>query len=54
MRGALEALTRDNLQRRMSELLDGASTAQLTVNDKKLAGPMRVRLSLEAGEDMDA
>ena len=52
MRGVLEEATRDNLPRKMSELLgeehgggeklDGL----IIVNDKKLKGPLRVRLSL--------
>jgi hypothetical protein len=67
VRGALEELTRGNLDRRMRELLlhdegggggggggaGGAASgkhervsATLTVNDKQLAAPLRVRLTL--------
>lgn len=62
VRGALEELTRGNLDKGMRELLlgsagaggggggatdDGARvSATLTVNDKQLAAPMRVRLTL--------
>jgi hypothetical protein len=46
MRGVFEEETKPNLQRNMLELLDGNTNAQLTVNDKKLSAPLRVRLRL--------
>lgn len=52
-RGVFEADTRPNLARRLTELLGGPEAAEgavLTVNDKKLRGPLRVRLRL--GSDM--
>ncbi len=46
--GIFEAETRPNLGRRMAELVPveeaGAGGALLTLNDKKLQGPMRLRL----------
>ncbi len=52
-RGVFEADTRPNLARRLTELLGGgpeaAEGAVLTVNDKKLRGPLRVRLRLGSG-----
>lgn len=45
VRGALEAHTAPNLGRRLAELLEGAGERPvLTVNDKKLPAPLRVRL----------
>lgn len=55
VRGALEELTRGNLDKGMVELLrrgggggsgGGRVSATLTVNDKQLAAPLRVRLTL--------
>lgn len=62
VRGALEELTRGNLDKGMRELLargagaegaegaghdgGGPVSATLTVNDKQLAAPLRVRLTL--------
>lgn len=45
-RGVFEADTRPNLEKPVAELLDGETTALLTVNDKKLSAPLRVRLRL--------
>ena len=45
-RGVFEAETRPNLEKPIAELLDGETTALLTVNDKKLSAPLRVRLRL--------
>lgn len=46
-RGVFEADTRPNLAKPIAELLGEAeSTVLLTVNDKKLSGPLRVRLRL--------
>ncbi len=45
MRGVLEAETRPNLSRPLSELLPAEDASPvLTVNDKKLSAPLRVRL----------
>jgi ubiquitin-activating enzyme E1 C len=45
MRGVLEAETRPNLARPLSELLSQEDASPvLTVNDKKLSAPLRVRL----------
>jgi NEDD8-activating enzyme E1 len=54
MRGVLEGDTRSNLGRPAAELLGGAGSAgsppaTLTVNDKKLHAPLRVRLRLGGG-----
>lgn len=46
-RGVFEADTRPNLQKPVAELLDGETTALLTVNDKKLSAPLRLRLRLK-------
>jgi ubiquitin-activating enzyme E1 C len=46
-RGVFEAQTKANLQRPIAQLLEGATTALLTVNDKKLSAPLRVRLRLQ-------
>lgn len=46
-RGIFEADTRPNLEKPVSELLEGETTALLTVNDKKLSAPLRVRLRLK-------
>lgn len=51
MRGAFEEETRPNLGRCAADLLAGegaaGAPAVLTVNDKKLPAPLRVRLKLE-------
>jgi len=50
MHGACsEAETRPNLGKAVAELLDGAADGPvlLTVNDKKLNAPLRVRLRLK-------
>jgi ubiquitin-activating enzyme E1 C len=57
MRGVLEEDTRPNLSKRAAELLaaagadvsEGGQAVQLTVNDKKLSAPLRVRLRLSGG-----
>lgn len=62
MRGALDAVTRPNLERPMAELLelDPAAVAAdpplllLTVNDKKLSAPLRVRLKLGGEAPMES
>lgn len=46
MRGALEEDTKHNLTQVMSALMGGDTEGTLVVNDKKLHGPMRVRLTL--------
>lgn len=47
MRGVLEADTRHNLGRPISELVsEDDAHPVLTVNDKKLSAPLRVRLRL--------
>jgi hypothetical protein len=52
MRGVLEEATRDNLTRKMSVLIGedqgGGEKLEglIIVNDKKLKGPLRVRLTL--------
>jgi ubiquitin-activating enzyme E1 C len=54
MRGVLEEGTRANLGRPVAELLRGEgleAAALLTVNDKKLSAPLRVRLRLGGGGD---
>jgi ubiquitin-activating enzyme E1 C len=55
VRGALEAATAPNLDRPLAELLgaEGAALAAgkgvvLTVNDRKLVGPLRVRVRFAA------
>ena len=50
MRGVFEEETRPNLAKPVAELM-GASSGLLVVNDKKLHGPLRVRLT--CGEAMD-
>jgi ubiquitin-activating enzyme E1 C len=45
-RGVFEADTKPNLQKPIAQLLGGETTALLTVNDKKLSAPLRVRLRL--------
>mmetsp|Transcript_25356 Transcript_25356/g.83349 ORF Transcript_25356/g.83349 Transcript_25356/m.83349 type:complete len:436 (-) Transcript_25356:758-2065(-) len=52
MQGVLEAETRPNLARPMLELL-GSPTATLVVNDKLLAGPLRVRLTINVPKPME-
>lgn len=47
VRGVFEADTKPNLKKPVSELLEGESTVLLTVNDKKLNAPLRVRLRLQ-------
>ena len=54
MRGVFEEETRPNLARRMVDLMAGATSGLLTVNDKKLQAPMRVRLMLEGGGVMES
>ncbi len=52
MRGVMEEDTRQNLTRPVRELLGGegvGAAVQLTVNDKKLSAPLRVRLRLVVG-----
>mmetsp|Transcript_11925 Transcript_11925/g.16163 ORF Transcript_11925/g.16163 Transcript_11925/m.16163 type:complete len:436 (+) Transcript_11925:225-1532(+) len=44
MRGVFEEETRPNLEKPMKELMNGASSGVCIVNDKKLQGPMRIRL----------
>lgn len=56
LRGALEEETRPNLEKTVKGLIeevDGSSGdgAVLTVNDKKLVGPMRLRLKFNWGGD---
>eukprot|EP00775_Hariotina_reticulata_P010952 gene10952-11106_t len=48
-RGVFEAETRPNLEKPVAELLDGGADGPvlLTVNDKKLSAPLRVRLKLK-------
>ena len=46
MRGVFEEETKPNLQLSMLELVDGNTSPQLTINDKKLSAPLRVRLRL--------
>eukprot|EP00877_Chromochloris_zofingiensis_P012669 jgi/Chrzof1/7656/Cz02g31240.t1 len=46
MRGVFEAETRPNLAKPMRELIEGEESVLLTVNDKKLSAPLRVRLRL--------
>jgi hypothetical protein len=45
MRGAMEELTRENLSKSLSELV-GCEGCTVTVNDKKLPAPLRVRLRM--------
>jgi ubiquitin-activating enzyme E1 C len=46
-RGVFEADTKPNLEKPIAQLLGGGeTTALLTVNDKKLSAPLRVRLRL--------
>jgi ubiquitin-activating enzyme E1 C len=52
MRGVMEEDTRPNLGRPVAGLLGGEgvdSAVVLTVNDKKLSAPLRVRLRLGGG-----
>lgn len=51
MRGALEASTKLNLVKTLDEIFVGMEDVVLTVNDKKLAAPLRVRLRLLDGVD---
>mmetsp|Transcript_17998 Transcript_17998/g.50362 ORF Transcript_17998/g.50362 Transcript_17998/m.50362 type:complete len:133 (+) Transcript_17998:181-579(+) len=53
MRGALEGMTRENLSKPLSELVD-SSCCILNVNDKKLPATMRVRLRLKDAMDSTA
>lgn len=53
MRGAMEELTRENLSKPLSELV-GRESCTLTVNDKKLPAPLRVRLRMTDGMDASA
>ena len=47
MRGALEEATRSNLDKPMVSLVDGnGDGVMLTVNDKALIAPLRVRLKM--------
>lgn len=46
--GVFEAETRPNLARRLAALVPEGDGATLTLNDRKLKGPMRVRLSFKA------
>lgn len=46
-RGVFEAATKHNLGKPILELLRGERTVLLTVNDKKLSAPLRVRLRLQ-------
>mmetsp|Transcript_1726 Transcript_1726/g.4037 ORF Transcript_1726/g.4037 Transcript_1726/m.4037 type:complete len:434 (+) Transcript_1726:764-2065(+) len=46
MRGALEAMTRENLSKPLAELL-GSKSCVVSVNDKSLPAPMRVRLCMQ-------
>mmetsp|Transcript_13364 Transcript_13364/g.28380 ORF Transcript_13364/g.28380 Transcript_13364/m.28380 type:complete len:433 (-) Transcript_13364:427-1725(-) len=48
MRGVLEEETRPNLGRLMTELMGGASSGLCVVNDKKLSGPLRVRVTFRS------
>jgi len=48
MRGVFEQETRVNLSEKMSTLMDGASSGVCVVNDKKLQGPVRVRVILRS------
>lgn len=52
LRGALEEETRPNLDLPISSLVDGDGSV-LTVNDKKLIGPMRIRLKFVDGKEDD-
>lgn len=45
-RGVFEADTKPNLEKPIAQLLGGETIALLTVNDKKLSAPLRVRLRL--------
>lgn len=47
MRGVFEADTKPNLNKSILQLLEGERTVLLTVNDKKLNAPLRVRLRLQ-------
>ena len=53
MRGALEAMTRDNLPKTLEELI-GTEGGVLNVNDKKLAAPLRVTLRMKGDDVMDS
>lgn len=48
MRGIFEEETKPNLSLPMKELMDGASSGVCIVNDKKLEGPLRVRIILKS------
>jgi hypothetical protein len=45
MRGALEHLTRENLPKRLVDLIDVAHSSLLTINDKKLSSPLKVKVN---------
>lgn len=54
MRGVFEEHTRGNLGKPIAELVDGAAAPViLSVNDKKLPAPLRVRLKLAAAGSPD-
>lgn len=48
VRGVLEEHTRPNLSRTITDLVDFAGVPVVTVNDKKLSAPLRVRLKMAA------
>lgn len=51
VRGALEESTRGNLEKPIIELLGGRRRAMLTINDRQLPGPLRVRVQLDGNCD---
>merc|ERR1712046_190016 len=51
MRGVFEEETKVNLGKQMIHLMGGATSGVLTVNDKKLVAPFRIRLSLGGMSD---
>eukprot|EP00854_Cymbomonas_tetramitiformis_P014306 gene14306-16918_t len=52
MRGIFEEETRPNLAKRIIDLMEGATSGVLIVNDKKLHGPLRIQLSINAAQAM--
>lgn len=47
----LEEMTRPNLQRPLLDLMDGKTSGVLNINDRRLTGVLRMRVTFKEGMD---